>query len=479
MGVANLHHRLQLKAPSCIGADFALGAAMAGCSIADEAAAAEVNAAMVADLVACFMARVDEASEAANSFVGNSLESAAAEPWDDAVPQQIDDPEGASSQTSPPSAEGGADAGDDEGGESIEVPLDFVVASHDPYLPIGPAEEARAEEPAEEAGAEEPDQDRSLKKPKLEEVKAEPVEEAGAEDPAEEAGAEALPVLVKEMERLERQNKFLEDTSLDVDVLELLTNRCEAKATMQQERLPQTHAEKSSSISDPRLHVPRKVEVSATASDPPGVAAAPCAVPCARTRAVAPWRVPMQPAPPPPQHLLGKARWPPAEPAWPAQSASGTWSQSSWQQQSWHGQEQCWHGQQQSWHGQQQQSWHGQQQWAWAATAAACELVCAAAAACELASAAVAGKAAANSSHNRCSSSHRKNQRRAARQMGRLLHHWASAERVAQWSAGGVPDRLPQSSCTKWLSADERPCVQTANHRPLREVWKAIIMSQW
>ncbi len=198
MGVANLHHRLKLKAPSCIGADFALGAAMAGRSIADEAAAAEVNAAMVADLVACFMARVDEASEAANSFVGNSLESAAAEPWDDAAPQQIDDPEGASSQTSPPSAEGGADAGDDEGGESIEVPLDFVVASHDPYLPIGPAEEARAEEPAEEAGAEEPDQDRSLKKPKLEEVKAEPVEEAGAEDPAEEAGAEALPVLVKD-----------------------------------------------------------------------------------------------------------------------------------------------------------------------------------------------------------------------------------------------------------------------------------------
>ena len=236
MGVANLHHRLQLKAPSCIGADFALGAAMAGRSIADEAAAAEVNAAMVADLVACFMARVDEASEAANSFVGNSLESAAAEPWDDAVPQQVHDPEGASSQTSPPSAEGGADAGDDEGGESIEVPLDFVVASHDPYLPIGPAEEARAEEPAEEAGAEEPDQDRSLKKPKLEEVKAEPVEEAGAEDPAEEAGAEALPVLVKEMERLERQKQILEDTSLDVDVLELLTDLCEANASMQQER---------------------------------------------------------------------------------------------------------------------------------------------------------------------------------------------------------------------------------------------------
>ena len=275
MGVANLHHRLKLKAPSCIGADFALGAAMAGRSIADEAAAAEVNAAMVADLVACFMARVDEASEAANSFVGISLESAAAEPWDDAVPQQIDDPEGASSQTSPPSAEGGADAGDDEGGESIEAPLDFVVASHDPYLPIGPAEEARAEKPAEEAGA---------------------------EDPAEEAGAEALPVLVedpaedpeevKEMERLERQKKFLEDTSLDVDVLELLTDLCEANASMQQERLLQTHAEKSSSISDPRLHVPRKVEVSATASDPPGVAAAPCAVPCARTKAVAPRRVP-------------------------------------------------------------------------------------------------------------------------------------------------------------------------------------------
>ncbi len=77
---------------------------------------------------------------------------------------------------------------------------------------------------------------------------------------------------------------------------------------------------------------------------------------------MAPWRVPMQPAPPPPQHLLGKARLPPAEPARPSHSAIDPWSPSSWHSQSWHGQEQRWDGQQQSWHGQQQQSWHGQQQ---------------------------------------------------------------------------------------------------------------------